>query len=98
MSQREEFTQAVMPTDADNPGPPILFGLNLGGFELPHGTRHVRVTGPGLDKTTPARAPEGWAVELPANAQGSTYVVEFLGREGGVLPRVTEPIDNRHRW
>jgi hypothetical protein len=87
-----------MPTDADNPGPPILFGLNLGGFELPHGTRHVRVTGPGPDKTIPARAPEGWAVELPANAQGSTYVVEFLGREGGVLPRVTEPIDNRHRW
>jgi hypothetical protein len=83
----------VVPTDSDHPGPPILFGLTLGGFELPAGTRLVRVVGPGLDETVRTRTAEGWAVELPDGTHDATYRVDFVGREGQVLDRVTERVD-----
>jgi hypothetical protein len=83
----------ILPTDRDFNSAPILFGLDLGEFELPAGTRQIRVTAPGFERTVTAQAAEGWAIELPATSQPATYIVAFLDTDGDVLRRVREEVD-----
>lgn len=83
----------IISTEVDHTGPPLLFGMDTGEFELPVGTRQVRVTGPGFERMVPTQAAEGWAIELPATSKPATYKVEFLDSDGDVLHQVREVVD-----